>query len=218
MHPDYMPPGPSFHDAIDCRSRNGVSFAYLGVGYTSGMEFEDFNDFGLVKLGETIVRSLWCFLTEPSVRMKPVFGTRTPLKIILTGLALDSVFVIYVSLAGDRFKKRIRDEPVDCNPTHNTAVAQTCIGVPIGIDMQLKYSLPFASRTLLSADPSKIRNTVDSFVTFNWTPFFGSVIKWFGHNLHLSVDCVLAAVSGSTLSAVNCLCQFVSPKERTFYG
>jgi hypothetical protein len=61
-----------------------------------------------------------------------------------------------------------------------------------------------------------LNDVLPSFIAFYWTEFFGSVIKWFGHNLIQAKVFVLAPMDVKPFAGVNLLYASKPSMERSF--
>jgi hypothetical protein len=131
----------------------------------------------------------------------------------------DSVFVINPRLANNKWDKSFCHQAVDEPHGFFAATEQSDFDIAIAVDaLQAKDSKFPALKSHLPAYSSKIGNRVKALKTFGWTPLLRLCRNVFGHNLHLSVDCVLASLGSKRPSGANFLYQILAQRERISCG
>jgi len=144
---------------------------------------------------------------ENIVTMPLIFGHCAPFQVVRSWICLVSVFVIDALFAGNGFQKCESDKPVQADRFILSRRSQANVQVSLLPDVRFKQSNTSSPRRNLTSYAAKVRDAV-KLVSFNWTPFFGSAIKWFGHKLYNPRFTDLAPMSVQPLAGVNFLYAF----------
>jgi hypothetical protein len=209
-----MLPKVPLYDFTDMPRFELKQFGDVTLSKAKRKQFSDFSYIFGRQLGAAMSFAVCGWFPKDIITVKKIFGVSAIFQVAVSVVCLNAVLVIDLLFARNWLKKNFGYEFVRSVSAFDVFSTEADLRITMPSDSGHNESHLFSPRRNFSAEASEIRDAIESFVIRNWLPDFGGVIRLVGHNLRLSVDCVLAAVSALTLSAVNYFYRFLGLEER----
>jgi len=207
-----MFPGRTHNYGMNCFHSKHRSNFKLSV-LSCRIEPSNFNHLLVCKLCPIVCFSAQCSFFENVVAMSLIFRHRTPFQIVCACVCFISVLVIDICFSRNGREKCQGNESVQADALVFARRSKPNIQITLFSNKGLQESGAPSPRRNLTSYAAKVRNAV-KLVSFNWTPFFGGAIKWFGHKLYNPRFIDLAPMSVQPLAGVNYFYGFLGMNER----
>lgn len=173
-----MSPIPLLLDLVDASLRDAKECAHMLFPHAKFKQPSNNDDVDVGQLGATRIHSSWGLPTEDSERMDNVFLESAPLKVFQAVIGFVSVFVVHLVSPIRGILKRLKDYSMNSNLfSFRAFVVQADNKVSTVVE---SWSHEFYRKEIPS-HPSSVAHAVNSFVSFDWTPFLSAARSLCGH-------------------------------------